>query len=330
MYDPEVSHILQVIGNMLSSHVFARASMSRGIGRAEETLTADLRDLAEHFDVGRLYLSHVSSKSQVYLGAKDITKHKEAKIGADFVLAIDGLDSNGRERREIRKVLLVQAKRQNFGKKSYAKSSNHIKHAKHMAKASGLANAFFAFYHDDSIRRFTPRLIGWSKPKSPPYCLFDWPPHGPDYFYAKHPKLGGPAFIEPSSYRTLYMKLRNPPSRAMPPLSSWGIAMLGADYFVHESGRQRRGRGKLPPVPTVLKEGATLEEFLVQAVDCEKGTNMSANAFLKALQVAEKGHPGFTPRFTVGVAFASLAREVSYETMPDWRPLIPWLKPRLE
>jgi len=74
MYDANAAYVIQLFGHVLSSHVMSRASLGGGIERSEETLSADVRDLAPQYHVAQDYLAHVGSRSWIDIGVHDVSK----------------------------------------------------------------------------------------------------------------------------------------------------------------------------------------------------------------------------------------------------------------
>ena len=151
--DEHVEQVLRVIGYVVASHIMCRATVSRGIGRYETVLTSDIADLMHMFDVIPEYLKSKNSSYEMSLNVVDFG-FREAEIGADFILAIHGKDSTSViGKGDLLKVILIQAKREDYQSQgaSYAKSSNHMKHARNMANCVGPENSFFAYYHSQSV-----------------------------------------------------------------------------------------------------------------------------------------------------------------------------------
>ena len=187
-----------------------------------------------------------------------------------------------------------------------------------MAKAVGLANAFFVFYHSDRIGPLVQRYPLWRAFPGPPTLFFSAPQHGDHYHMAPHPQMGRSAFIEPSSYRSLYMKRMAAASWSLPPLFSWGIAVLNANYFVTSTGRARPRIHDLPSVDHVLRNGFAFEEFVLGLTDCSVATNYGDDqAFTAAIRVASQDTGWFRPNFILYVQYASN----SGQRQVDWRPL---------
>jgi hypothetical protein len=68
--DPDLEYILHVVGYVVSAHVMARATIGRGSGGHETTLTADLRDLFAMLDVYPLPSSRALKSSSAGSGKR--------------------------------------------------------------------------------------------------------------------------------------------------------------------------------------------------------------------------------------------------------------------
>lgn len=316
MLDPEVEHVLRVLGYVVASHVMCRASIGKRSGAYEETLTADIRDIFELYDVCTPYLSSVGSSSRMQVSAHDLTKAEESRLGADFIIVMRGQDDDGAgSHREVRKVVCVQAKRQDFSAKSlkYAASSNHIEKAKSMVRAVGIDNAYFAFYHSDKVIPAAPSVAWPLAPHSRPslFYLFPAPTPTSQLYVSNHPWLRRhpPAFLEVSGYRSVAL-MRKAASEL--PDYEWGVALLNADYFVDSTGMVVKNSG-LPSVQHVLMNGLNLPDFLLELAECHQAENLPDDlAFRKrvsaALSLSTSGQQEsleFAPSFMVFVEFDS-------------------------
>jgi len=330
MLDPAVDHFLRVLGYVVASHVMARASLGRRSGAYEETLTADLRDIFELYDVANAYLGSVGAASQMRVTVTDLAKADESRLGADFILAMRGQDDDGAgHRREIRKVVLVQAKRQDFAATSlkYAVSSNHLDKARSMVRAVGRPNAFFAFYHSESVINAAP-TVAWPPPPHDRLLLFYlFPARTPNaqLFVHNHPYLHQPAFLEVSGYRSVALMQKG--AMALDGYE-WGVAMINADYFLNANGSTNSS--KLPPVAHVLANGSHLPNFLLGLAECTLADNLTDDtAFRQRLQTAlrlstsggDASHE-FNPSFMVAIEFASRRGQSwsEWEFLPDLSP----------
>ena len=272
--DLAAEEVLRIIGYTVATHVMCRATLSRGNGRSEEVLTSDIADILRVFDVIPHYLQCKHSDYQIDLRISDLTKPTESKIGGDFVIVICAHDPSTKLKTPyIRKVILVQAKREDYqsGGKLYAKSTNHQRHAQNMAKCVGTANAFFAYYHSDNILAQAQvahsSLPSWTVPK----FYFATPEDGNSYFFCKHPKLKFSTFIEPSSFRAFILK--NLKQWTLPPGYEYGVVLDGISQFL-----STQNNVPLPTPSTVISKGTPLHEFFIQLANCSIGENIVSNS----------------------------------------------------
>lgn len=330
MLDPEVEYVLGVLGYVVASHVMARASLGRRSGAYEETLTADLRDLFELYDVANAYLGSVGSASRMQVKVTDLAKLDESRLGADFVLVMRGQDDDGAgNRREVRKVVLVQAKRQDFTATSlkYAASSNHVEKAKSMVRAVGLANSYFAFYHSDTVIKSAPAVSWLPPPHGRPalFYLFPARPAQNQLFVQHHPYRHHSAFLEVSGYRSLTLMQKGTMTLDG---YEWGVALIDASYFVNASGNPNNTT--LPTVTHVLSNGSHLPSFLLGLAKCTLAENLPDDRTLRqrlkaALGLSTLGgdaSPEFNPSFMVAIEFASSRgqAESEWEFLSDLSP----------
>lgn len=304
MYDKDLEYLLEVIGHTLASHIMCRAQISGGTGRNEEPLTADIRDLFDQFDVCADYLACVGSKSKMAITVTDLNRAQESKVGADFVVAMKGLDAGPAGGRTSWKVAGVQAKRLDYvaNPLAYARSKNHHSQANKMAATYGAGSSFFAFYHDEQV---LPLAGTAGMTAFPPPTYYVMPTRGPTMFYCQHPDMTKvkQAFIEPSAYRR-----RRAMQLAVPVLTqryAWGIAVAGISTVTMGPANA------LPPVATVLAASHSFPEFLVGLADCTVGDRLDDAAYADALRALRQLDPDDpdTPNFLVEIAFSPGQRD---------------------
>lgn len=296
MNDRHVEQVLRVLGYVISTHIMCRATDSRDTGRSEETLTADIRDLFAEFCPADEYLADVGSGSRLTVDVFDLNKQSEKKWGADFVLVMIGSDTDGKNTKQISKVIYVQAKRQDYDNPlHYAASTNHLEKAQSMQQAVGIENAFFAYYHADSA------LIGFKIPPAnwpygEPKFGYNLGRYGPSNYKGPEQSPTGYAFfIEPSAYR----------SRKAAALRQWdvplgydrGVVLHPINHFVKASGDVQNQ--DLPSVSTVITTGLTLPDFLVAVAECNRGSNLSWPVLTSRIQQTLRRGEGLEPRFLV-------------------------------
>lgn len=310
MTDPHVEYVLAVLGYAVASHVMSRATLSPSrTGAYEEVLTADLSDIFVQFDVSSEYLKAQGSASTVTVEVRDLPKAIEAQLGADFILATDASDHTVWPIESVRKVIFIQAKRQDFGASNlaYATSKNHVAKAKAMQAVVGLANSYFAYYHDSFALNALPKSQSFSWPggSQPPFFYYHNPKPGSSYYLAPHPVLKTNEFIEPSGYRS-WTFMRD--GGATLPDYEWGVGLLGAEYFIDAAGKTRNK--DLPPVAHVLSNGTCLPQFILDLAGCRSGDNLTQVQFAdkikrgedlatKAATSLEVRSDWFSPRFMV-------------------------------
>jgi hypothetical protein len=324
MLDPELEYVLGVLGYVVASHVMCRASIGKRSGAYEEPLTADLRDIFELYDVCTPYLSNKGSSSQMQMSVHDLAKAAESRLGADFIIAMRGRDDDGAgSRREVRKVVCVQAKRQDFSAKSltYASSRNHVEKAKSMVRAVGIDNAYFAFYHSASVIPSAPQVTWQRASHSRPQLFYLFPAPSPTshLYLSNHPRLGRQTFLEVSGYRSVSLMRQGALDL---PNYEWGVALLNADYFVDSKGSTVKN-STLPSVHHVLETGMHLPKFLLELAECRKAENLPddptfRNRVSAVLSLSTSGRQEsleFDPSFMVFLEFDSRHGQ----SRGDWR-----------
>lgn len=308
----------------------ARASSSGRTGRYEETLTADLTDLLRVYGIAcDAYLADIGASATIAVHVWDLSKNAESAVGADFILVMRGAFLEP-TLRSVRKLVLVQAKRQDWGTAQYAASKNHVSKAQAMLVARGsLDDCFFSYYHDETaLSHATFPSTAWppAHPR-PPHLYFATAAHGAAPYLAPHPALGQrSAFIERSGYRQAAAAAAG--HTHVPASWSWGAGIAGADYFIDRAGAQVCG--KLPSVAWVASHGAALDDWLVSLADCSKGTDVLTDAGLDRVlnrvitTINDDEDPdAFLPSCLVEVgATAGAPRDAGDELLPRWRPAI--------
>lgn len=304
MQDPDLEEALGIVGHVIGSHVMCRATISVGPGRHEEILTADLADLFRNFDVMNDYLLSKGSRSRMQVSVSELTKPQEAVVGADFQLALAGQDGSA----SVYKLFGIQAKRLAYGSLSYAPAKNYIRHAENLVEHYGKESAFFAFYHDTTVFN-----LPMTKPRStwnPPSMYFMEPTQGKTYFGKPNPSFSSPVFIEPSSYRHLYMMQKS--LRSLPECYGWGVGMLDAAHLVQSQAA--------PSVQEVLTYGTALHRWLVAAAECSVGKTLAdAQELKKRFSVTV---PGFHPSFRVLIQFADARNADRWNWIDDRDKLV--------
>lgn len=299
--DAPLSELLRSVGYAVASHVMARASLSRGTGRYEEPLTADVADLVALFDPYAEFLRVRGSRSRLGLYVVDFNKQLESNTGADFVIVVRG--SAGRPRQAIRKLVLVQAKRENWGRGGYAASTNHVAKAQTMATLCGLTNAFFAYYHSNAV--ISAIAAPWA---TVPNFLYSSPIRGNQHFFSAgslHPSIPE-GFLEQSAYRRHL--LGNAGAWQLPPGYEWGIGFLGADHFVDATNQVINQT--LPTMAHVLSTGRSFGDFLVDLAECRAGEMLTEGKLRQILMQLRQGPAGegegaFDPMFAIAIEYAS-------------------------
>ncbi len=326
MNDVELEYVLHVVGYVAASHVMSRASLSTGIGRDEEILTADIQDIFARFRVANDYLRFKNSTSRVGIHVEGIDRRREGRIGADFIIAIHATDTNGTTKRVVRKVALIQAKRLDFKRRDasrYAASSNHVAHAKQMARRLGLSNAFFAFYHSDAVIPHVTQRVVWPGARHPPELYFANPNHGNHSYFGVHPDMQRETFIEPSAYRDLQKKRTR--SWQLASDYEWGIAVVSADVFLTPGLWKKRSvsASRLPTVQDVLGDGWAFQTFLVSLATCDCGSNFGSDQdWSSAIDRAMGSHEENTAAGGIDPRFAAVIQCVSGSAAAtrSWRP----------
>lgn len=321
MQDPALRYVLRTIGYFAASHIMARAEMSPRTGRYEEVLTADLADIFSYFQPAADYLAACGSRSSISFDVFDLHKKAEAACGADLLFAVQGVDVDpSGPVSHVRKVFLVQAKRQKWGRRTYAESTNHVAKARSMFAASGgrIDLCEFLFYHaPDALSSLNGANSAWpsdpSDPSSvggPPAMFFAQPRLGLVSFLRNHPPMRkNNVFLQLSTYRHLAEAARG--RSPLGPEWAWGAAMLNASYFVDKIGTPT-GNEHLPPLSYVGKNGSPLDQWLTDVADCSRGVNLSESEFRQILKNATKcaGHGvddggTFAPSAIISICFTS-------------------------
>lgn len=304
--DPPVVELLRSVGYAVASHVMARASLSRGTGRYEEPLTADVADLLSLFDPYARFLGVRRSRSWVRVGVLDFNKAQESRTGADFVIVVRG--SSGRPRAPIRKLVLVQAKREDWGRGAYAASRNQVDKARTMASLVGLRDSYFAYYHSPHV--LDDVQAPWP---TPPNFLYASPSrHRNQHFFAAGELYRAlpEGFLEQSAYRRHLLGAQR--AFALPPGYEWGIGLLGADFFIDAAGAVRSE--DLPTIEHVLRHGTPFGDFLVNLGECREGTGRTDADLHRLLARLGQGPIGdgdgaFDPMFALVFELASAGPE---------------------
>lgn len=288
MNDPNLEYVLHVVGYLVASHTMLRASRSR-TGKNEVTLTADLADIFQRYQVYSDFMSYCRSRgganSALDLQVRDLHSGQEGRTGADLLFVARGRDvaADGAET-WFRKLALVQAKRiHNTNSSRYADSTNHVDHAKKMAKKVGIDGSYFVYYHSSAALAHLPtppRPPIWPgvtpHPEllAPPIYRYSTPMMGDHYFFPSITQDRIPSFIEASDYRKKAL-MEAPPDWFLPNGYEWGAVLHCADFFISKTSkghwRQRRNRGDLPSVSYVLQHGWPLQSFLVRLCQCNEG-----------------------------------------------------------
>lgn len=323
---PELEYALRVLGYAAASHVLARASTSGRTGRYEETLSADLTDLLRVYgDAGRAFLTDVGAPASMTVRVWDVHKAAEARIGADFIIVFRATDWQSGSVQTVRKVVLIQAKRQDWGASRYASSSNHVAKAQAMLRARGsLRDCFFAYYHDVSALQNTAFLAPtWPSPpaghSSPPRLWFATAAHGAAPYLAPHPSLQRSTFIERSGYRPAAVAAAG--LFSAPAEWSWGVGLDDASYFINSVGVVQNQT--LPPMTRVATRGRPLDEWLVGLADCSLGSPIASDTELSRLVAriaagrTEEGDWAPSCIVEISIATGVAAGEANWE-LQDW------------